>query len=699
MGKGPGRGAVRPPGRAASAMARAAAVQHEPKAGFGGGGWASHGEYMGDKTRKLREQLAETAGAAAAPPIFKGLTFWMTGRTSLPDQELKRMIVQHAGTYEQYGFTRVSHIIADNLAMGNQTWRDLSRRLKKNHVVTSAWVTDCVREQRRLPEVRYLPECFAASTKISAFFQASGSKPKAMATEHVVPLEAESSAADGLEVAPSVQSRRQATNRAAADSDHSAPQKFPQTICTSVLASCESRFSGEALLHREAAGPMAGTASCVLDEPTWLAAQRLSTGQSARKKQVVLKSHEDQVQPSSNPLPCWGTARSDMSVADVSLTAQRLEKHKPWRPPASDCRVLLRGQKRQSSDLTELPIEASGWTTERNCAQVASRPRTKEPTERSSEPSMHASALEVSGEVHDGLRDRSELSELLRELADAAAEQLRSAGHTVASLGLRVAAMLTEEWCGFADLPEQGADMVGVLENLASRAVVGLQLGDVSRVAVQLPLRTVSAATRTAAPNPYPRRGLSRSEVLSGFNLASVQEEQSCPHASEIASVQGEPRCFDAVSAHKEPILAAEPQVCGQTERKVAALVTEMRSCCGAGGLVAGMQLSAFAADLVTAPYDLGAASGAVETLLRRREFDVAVTTLRALRAAAAASASDPTAANVAAVEGFNKMLRDVGKVAARMMHGCRLPIDTLRVRDMSDASMRSEEGSIERDL
>ena len=29
--------------------------------------------------------------------IFTGLSFWMTGRTCLPDQELKRLIVEHGG--------------------------------------------------------------------------------------------------------------------------------------------------------------------------------------------------------------------------------------------------------------------------------------------------------------------------------------------------------------------------------------------------------------------------------------------------------------------------------------------------------------------------------------------------------------------------------------------------------------------------
>lgn len=53
------------------------------------------------------------------------------------------------GVYEQYGFTHVTHVIADNLASGNQTWAQLKRRTKRVNVVTSSWVMDCVKESRR----------------------------------------------------------------------------------------------------------------------------------------------------------------------------------------------------------------------------------------------------------------------------------------------------------------------------------------------------------------------------------------------------------------------------------------------------------------------------------------------------------------------------------------------------------------------
>merc|ERR1719316_862864 len=101
----------------------------------------------------MKAQLAASTARArpettgSVPAIFHGFSFWITGRTSIPDQELKQMITEHGGNYEPYGFTRVTHIIADNLALGNQTWRQLKSRVKKTSVITSAWVTESIKQR------------------------------------------------------------------------------------------------------------------------------------------------------------------------------------------------------------------------------------------------------------------------------------------------------------------------------------------------------------------------------------------------------------------------------------------------------------------------------------------------------------------------------------------------------------------------
>lgn len=165
---------------------------------FGGGGYSSHGAYMLEKSRKLKEQFGASApkvadddpSVPAQPPIFRSLTFWMTGRTCVPDQQLKQLIVAHGGIYEQYGFTKVSHIIADNLALGNQTWRELKSRVKRGHIVTSAWVLDCIREGRRIPEARYMPKCLETGPTMLSFFGGVGDSTPPSTLVSVAPVQA-----------------------------------------------------------------------------------------------------------------------------------------------------------------------------------------------------------------------------------------------------------------------------------------------------------------------------------------------------------------------------------------------------------------------------------------------------------------------------------------------------------------------------
>ena len=81
----------------------------------GGGGWEDQGVYMRDKALKLREQLRREYGPNDG--VFNGLTFWQTGRTDGVD--VKKLVTQHGGQFEQYGLRSVSHIIASNVATSN----------------------------------------------------------------------------------------------------------------------------------------------------------------------------------------------------------------------------------------------------------------------------------------------------------------------------------------------------------------------------------------------------------------------------------------------------------------------------------------------------------------------------------------------------------------------------------------------------
>merc|ERR1719296_61938 len=50
-----------------------------------------------------RPDASEVDQVDDKPAIFKGLTFWMAGRTSIPERELKQLLVAYGGCCEPYG--------------------------------------------------------------------------------------------------------------------------------------------------------------------------------------------------------------------------------------------------------------------------------------------------------------------------------------------------------------------------------------------------------------------------------------------------------------------------------------------------------------------------------------------------------------------------------------------------------------------
>jgi BRCT domain, a BRCA1 C-terminus domain len=122
---------------------------------FQTGGWKSYGQYMQDKQSKLLNQAKPTSKDG----IFKGLTFWQTGRTF--DIDVRRLVNENGGTFLQYGLRNVSHIVASNISTSNQQWRKLINggvNRTKFHIVTPQWVVDCLEQRKLLKENLYLPE-------------------------------------------------------------------------------------------------------------------------------------------------------------------------------------------------------------------------------------------------------------------------------------------------------------------------------------------------------------------------------------------------------------------------------------------------------------------------------------------------------------------------------------------------------------
>ena len=137
----------------------------------GGGGWQDHGSYMRDKAEKLRERLRIEFSSSIAGKLFQGLSFWQTGRTDGVD--VKKLVTENGGQFEQYGFRSVSHIIATNVATSNQQWQKLlggGVNGRSFHIVTPQWLVDCISQGKRLSEKLYLPEVLRNPSSLKHFF-------------------------------------------------------------------------------------------------------------------------------------------------------------------------------------------------------------------------------------------------------------------------------------------------------------------------------------------------------------------------------------------------------------------------------------------------------------------------------------------------------------------------------------------------
>jgi hypothetical protein len=150
----------------------------------GGGGWDGFGQYMRDKTHKLAEQFE--LRFEPQTDIFTGKTFWSTGRLVDFDLDLRQIITENGGRYEQYGLRSVSHIIASNLALSNQNWKKLlgGKFTSKSYaVVKPQWIVDSISVGRCLPEGDYIPECIKVRGTLEAFLNDTSRSESRAASE------------------------------------------------------------------------------------------------------------------------------------------------------------------------------------------------------------------------------------------------------------------------------------------------------------------------------------------------------------------------------------------------------------------------------------------------------------------------------------------------------------------------------------
>ncbi len=105
------------------------------------------GVYMNNKIEKLHYQ---NQFMTQKSQLFNKMTFHINGDTTPPAEDLKTMILENGGQYEQYRLNIVDYFIANELSESKkQMWKD-----KK--VIYPNYIVDCIKEEKLVEYQRYL---------------------------------------------------------------------------------------------------------------------------------------------------------------------------------------------------------------------------------------------------------------------------------------------------------------------------------------------------------------------------------------------------------------------------------------------------------------------------------------------------------------------------------------------------------------
>lgn len=114
-------------------------------------GFADHGGYMSAKVSKLEEQFSTIQAACRQKSkIFENISIFVNGHTKPSAEELKRIMMEHSGTFHHYQRSHTKFVIASNLP-------DVKVRtnITKN-IVKPEWIVDSLKENRLLDYSKYL---------------------------------------------------------------------------------------------------------------------------------------------------------------------------------------------------------------------------------------------------------------------------------------------------------------------------------------------------------------------------------------------------------------------------------------------------------------------------------------------------------------------------------------------------------------
>lgn len=108
----------------------------------------SFSTYMHDKEAKLREQFHSTVTIKST--IFQGICVHVNGRTQPPIEELRQMVLEHGGLFEQYYHShRVTHVLCTHIPRAKE--QNASKDFKSK-LIKPDWIVESVRAGRKLDE-------------------------------------------------------------------------------------------------------------------------------------------------------------------------------------------------------------------------------------------------------------------------------------------------------------------------------------------------------------------------------------------------------------------------------------------------------------------------------------------------------------------------------------------------------------------
>ncbi|CRL04716.1 CLUMA_CG017776, isoform A [Clunio marinus] len=114
-------------------------------------GFAQHGGYMSAKITKLEEQFNTIQSACRQKSkIFEGISIFVNGFTNPSGEELKRIMMEHGGTFHHYQRSHTKFVIASNLP-------DVKVRTNiTRNIVKPEWISDSLKENKLLDYSKYL---------------------------------------------------------------------------------------------------------------------------------------------------------------------------------------------------------------------------------------------------------------------------------------------------------------------------------------------------------------------------------------------------------------------------------------------------------------------------------------------------------------------------------------------------------------